>query len=187
MPGFRGWRLAGTAAFFIAPSLIPLLLFLVGPMLASTGISLFSWDLLTPAQFVGIENYRSLLGDSQFHAAVLHTLAFIAGYLPLVFVGGLAIALALSQGLRATGLFRTIYFLPVVTSWVVVALVWKWLLNPDTGIVDYLLGLAGVDGPGWWTDPQWAMPAVILASAWKDVGFVMVILLAGLMAIPQEY
>ena len=187
MPGLRGWRLARTAAFFIAPSLIPLLLCLVGPMLASTGISLFSWDLLTPAQFVGIENYRSLLGDSQFHAAVLHTLAFIAGYLPLVFVGGLAIALALSQGLRATGLFRTIYFLPVVTSWVVVALVWKWLLNPDTGIVDYLLGLAGVDGPGWWTDPQWAMPAVILASAWKDVGFVMVILLAGLMAIPQEY
>src|SRR6202022_1551510 len=83
--------------------------------------------------------------------------------------------------------FRTIYFLPVVTSWVVVAFIWKWLLNPQTGVVNYALGLVGIHGPGWWTDPNWAMPSIILASAWKALGFVMVILLAGLKAIPDEY
>lgn len=82
---------------------------------------------------------------------------------------------------------RTVYFLPVVTSWVVVSLVWKWLLNPQFGIVNYVLGLVGIHGPGWWLDPHWAMPSVILASAWKDLGFVMVIFLAGLQAIPEEY
>jgi multiple sugar transport system permease protein len=73
-----------------------------------------------------------------------------------------------------------------VTSWVVVALLWKWLLNPNDGVVNWLLGRVGIDGPGWWTSRQWAMPSVIVASAWKDLGFVMVILLAGLQAIPAS-
>jgi multiple sugar transport system permease protein len=76
--------------------------------------------------------------------------------------------------------------LPVVTSWVVVALVWQWLLNPGDGLVNQLLGAVGLPQPGWWTDPTWAMPSVVLASAWKDLGFVMVILLAGLQAIPRD-
>jgi multiple sugar transport system permease protein len=186
MAGQRGWRVYLVAASFIAPSLVPLLAFMVGPMLASIGISFLNWDLLSAAQWAGVENYRTLFSDREFRSAFLHTLVFIAGYLPLVYAGGLLVALALKQGLRGLGLFRTVYFLPVVTSWVVVALMWKWLLNPEFGVVNYLLGLVGVDGPGWWTSPQWAMPSIILASAWKDVGFVMVILLAGLMSIPEE-
>ena len=187
MAGQRGWRTGLIAFVFIAPSLVPLLLFMVGPMAASAGISLLSRDLLTPAKWVGAANYRALLEDEDFRRAFLHTLAFIAGYLPLVLVGGLGVALALNQRLRGLGFFRTVYFLPVVTSWVVVALIWKWLLNPGTGIVNWSLGLVGINGPGWWVDPQWAMPSIVLASAWKDVGFVMVILLAGLQAIPEEY
>jgi multiple sugar transport system permease protein len=187
MAGQRAWRVALTAAIFIGPSLVPLLLFMVGPMLASIGISFLDWDLLSSAQWVGLENFAELLRDSRFHTAFLHTLYFIAGYLPLVYAGGLAIALALAQKLRGIAFFRALYFLPVVTSWVVVALMWKWILNPEFGIVDYLLGLVGIDGPGWWTSERWAMPSIILASAWKDLGFVMVILLAGLLAIPQEY
>ena len=88
-----------------------------------------------------------------------------------------------NRKLRGVNLFRGLYFLPVVTSWVVVSLLWRWLLNPTDGIVNWLLGRVGIDGPGWWTDSTWAMPSVILASAWKDLGFVMVILLAGLQAI----
>jgi multiple sugar transport system permease protein len=187
MAGQHRWRTAAIAALFIAPSLIPLLAFMVGPMLASLGISLVRWDLLTPAKWVGLANYRTLLGDAEFRSALVHTLYFIGGYLPLVLVGGLATALALNERLRGLSLFRTIYFLPVVTSWVVVALIWKWLLNPQTGVVDYLLGLVGIAGPGWWVDPRWAMPAIILASAWKDIGYVMIILLAGLQAIPDDY
>lgn len=187
MVGQRGWRHLSVVALFVAPSLIPLLAFMVGPMLASAGISLVSWDLLTPARWVGFDNYRTLWGDEEFRSALVHTLIFIGGYLPLVLVGGVGVALALNERLHGLALFRTIYFLPVVTSWVVVALMWKWLLNPQTGVVDYLLGLVGIDGPGWWVDPHWAMPSIILASAWKDIGFVMIILLAGLQAIPDEY
>lgn len=73
-----------------------------------------------------------------------------------------------------------------MTSWIVVAIVWRWLLNPEVGIINVALGYFGVDGPGWWADPHWAMPSIILASAWKDLGFVMIILLAGLQAIPQD-
>jgi multiple sugar transport system permease protein len=160
---------------------------MVGPMLASLGISLVSWDLLTPAKWVGVENYRTLWGDEEFRSALVHTFVFIGGYLPLVLVGGLGVALALNERLHGLAFFRTVYFLPVVTSWVVVALMWKWLLNPQTGVVDYALGLVGIDGPGWWVDPHWAMPSIILASAWKDIGYVMIILLAGLQAIPGDY
>jgi multiple sugar transport system permease protein len=187
MVGQSGRRRALVAAAFLAPSLLPLLLFTVGPMAASLGISLLRWDLLRPPQWKGLGNYILLFGDPDFHAAIGHTLFFILGYLPLAFFGGLAIALALNQKLRGLSIFRTVYFLPVVTSWVVVAFMWRWLLNPQSGIVNYALGLVGIQGPGWWTDPAWSMPSVILASAWKDLGFIMVILLAGLQAIPEDY
>jgi multiple sugar transport system permease protein len=187
MVGERGRRKAVTATFFLAPSLVPLLLFTLVPMAGSLGLSFFRWDLLRPPSFIGLANFQNVLVDPNFQAAVGHTLFFIAGYLPLVYVGGLVLALALNQRLRGMGFFRAAYFLPVVTSWVVVAIMWRWLLNPGTGIVNYALGLVGIQGPGWWTDPTWAMPSIIIASAWKDLGYVMILLLAGLQAIPPDY
>ncbi len=187
MVGERGWRKAATVSLFLLPSFIPLLAFTLGPMLASAGISLLRWDLLRPPRFIGLENYANALADASFRAAVGHTIVFIIGYLPLVYVGGLGLALLLNQRLRGSAFFRSVYFLPVVTSWVVVALMWRWLLNPQSGIVNSALALVGLAGPGWWADPAWAMPSVIIASAWKDLGFVMVLLLAGLQSIPDEY
>lgn len=187
MVGERGWRKAAIAVLFIGPSLVPLTLFTLGPMAASFAISFLHWDLQRPARLVGLNNFTNVLADPDFQGAVGHTLYFIAGYLPLVYLGGLGLALALNQRLRGSSFFRAAYFLPVITSWVVIALVWKWLLNPETGLVNFLLSLVGIQGPGWWTDPTWAMPSIIIASAWKDLGFVMVILLAGLQAIPDEY
>jgi multiple sugar transport system permease protein len=175
-----------TVLAFLLPSAIPLTFFVLGPMVAAAGISLTKWNLLAPPTFVGVGNYAALLTDPQTGAVFLHTLFYIAGYLPLVYVGGLALALALNTRLKGRAFWRSIYFLPVVTSWIVVALVWRWLLNPSTGVVNGVLGFFGIDGPGWWTDPVWAMPSIILASAWKDLGFVMVILLAGLQAINPE-
>lgn len=187
MPGERGWRRAGVAALFLAPSLVPLVAFVLLPMGASLVLTMFEWNLLRPPEPAGLDNFVRLVRDPAFHAAVLHTLQFVAGYLPLVLVGGLGIALALNQVTRGAAVFRTAYFLPVVTSWVVVALMWQWLLNPTSGFVNWAIGLFGVEGPGWWTDPGWAMPSIVLASAWKDLGFVMVIFLAGLQAIPRDY
>ena len=172
--------------FFLAPSAVPLLLFTATPMVSSLWVSLHKWNLLSPMEWVGLDNYATLLTDPATRRVFGHTLGYIAGYLPLVYVGGLALALALNQSFKGRSFFRAAYFLPVVTSWVVVALVWQWLLNPSNGLVNSVLGSLGLPQPGWWTDPQWAMPSIILASAWKDLGFVMVILLAGLQAIPAE-
>ncbi|MCW5950912.1 MAG: sugar ABC transporter permease [Propionibacteriaceae bacterium] len=156
------------------------------PMVRAFWTSLHQWNLLSAMKWVGLDNYLHLLQDAATHRAFWNTFYYIVGYLPLVYVGGLALALALNAAIPLRNFLRGIYFLPVVTSWIVVALIWRWLLNPEVGVVNYLLGLVGIDGPGWWTDPVWAMPSIILASAWKDLGFVMIILLAGLQAIPQD-
>lgn len=175
-----------TVLAFLLPSAVPLLLFVLGPMVAAAWVSLHKWNLLAPMQWVGLDNYAKLLTDPITGDVFLHTIYYIAGYLPLVYFGGLALALALNTALKGRSILRGIYFLPVVTSWIVVALVWRWLLSPTTGIVNTVLAAIGIHGPGWWTDPHWAMPAIIVASSWKDLGFVMVILLAGLQAIPTE-
>ena len=175
------WALA-----FLLPSAVPLILFTLVPMAGAGWISLHEWNLIGDMEWVGLANYADLLTDPATRAAFGHTLYYLAGYLPLVFVGGLFLALALNTALRGRSLLRGVYFLPVVTSWIVVALVWRWLLNPSIGVVNWTLALVGIDGPGWWTDPAWSMPSIILASAWKDLGFVMVILLAGLQSIPVE-
>jgi multiple sugar transport system permease protein len=180
------WRNRAWVVFFLAPSAIPLVVFTLVPMLSSVWVSLHRWNLISPMEWVGLGNYTGLLTDPSTVSVFTHTLLYVAGYLPLVYAGGLGLALALNQQLRGRSFFRAAYFLPVVTSWVVVALVWKWLLNPTNGLVNHLLGAVGLPQPGWWTDPQWALPAVILSSAWKDLGFVMVILLAGLQAIPAD-
>ena len=182
----RKSKYALTVLAFLLPSAIPLLLFVLGPMVAAAWISLNKWNLLSPMQFVGLDNYTKLLSDPRTGDVFLHTLYYVAGYLPLVYIGGLALALALNTALKGRSFLRGVYFLPVVTSWIVVALVWRWLLNPSNGIVNTVLAFFGIEGPGWWTDPAWAMPSIILASAWKDLGFVMVILLAGLQAINTD-
>ena len=186
-PFSRRVRNAGAVLFFLLPSTVPLVAFVLVPMVSSAWISLHDWNRLSKMRWVGLQNYTDLLADPDTWAAFGHTLDYVAGYLPLVYVGGLGLAIALNAVLRGRNLFRTVYFLPVVTSWVVVALTWRWLLNPANGPVNQFLERFGIDGPGWWADPTWAMPSIILASAWKDLGFVMVILLAGLQSIPQEY
>ncbi|MER3388952.1 MAG: sugar ABC transporter permease [Microcella sp.] len=175
-----------TVLAFLLPSAIPLALFVLGPMVAAAWISLHEWNLITPMQWVGLDNFARLISEGETGEVFAHTLYYIVGYLPLVYIGGLLLALALNRALKGRAFWRGIYFLPVVTSWIVVAIVWRWLLNPANGVVNAVLAWFGIDGPGWWTDPAWAMPSIILASAWKDLGFVMVILLAGLQAINPD-
>ncbi len=187
MVGERGWRKTAWVLLFIGPSLSGLVLFSLVPIAASLGLTLFDWDLLTPPRFIGLDNFAELLAAADFWDALGHTLYFIAGYIPLVLVSALALALILNQRLRGIVLYRTAFYLPVVSAWVAVALLWKWIFNPKFGLVNYLLSLIGITGPGWLFDPAWAMPAIILTSVWKDIGFVMVMFLAGLQGIPADY
>lgn len=176
-------------AFFLLPSLAGLLVFLITPMLASLALTFYEWDPLIPTRFtfVGTENYLTLLKDTGFWSALGHTLYFIAGYIPLVLITGLSVALLMNQKLIGRTFFRGAFFIPVISAWVAVALMWSWIFNPKYGIINYLLGLIGIVGPNWLYDPNWAMPAIILTSVWKDTGFIMVLFLSSLQNIPQEY
>lgn len=186
MVGDSGWRRTGWIALFILPSLAGMLILVIGPILASGVLTFYDWDLLTDPDFIGFDNFRRLKDDDQVFQALKHTLYFIAGYVPSVMMISLFIALALNAKLKGLSLLRTAFFLPVVSSWVAVALLWKWLFNPRYGLINYGLARIGIDGPTWLFDRHWAMPAIIMTSVWKDLGFVAVLFLAGLQAIPDD-
>ena len=164
MPGLKGVRKFWWITFFLAPSLLGLTLFTLLPIVASAGLTVFEWDLLTPPRFVGLENFVNLASDQNFRQAFWHTLQYIIGYIPTVMVLALAVALMLKQTSRWSVLLRIGFFMPVVSAWVAVALIWKWLLNPRVGLFNYLLSLLGIVGPNWLFDPKWAMPAIIEMS-----------------------
>lgn len=178
----RRWWIA-----FIGPSLTLLVVFTVVPILAAGALSFFEWDLLTPPDFIGLGNYAELTRDGAFHAALIHTLVFIASYIPVVTVVGLGLAVLLNRRSRFTGVARVLFFMPVVSAWVAVALMWKWMLNSRFGVINWVLGLVGIEGPAWLFERGWAMVAIVAASIWKDAGFVMLLFLAGLQAISPEY
>jgi multiple sugar transport system permease protein len=186
MVGDLGWRRNAWILFFVLPSLLGMLAFVIGPIIASGVLTFYEWDLLTDPKFIGFNNFRRLAHDQLVHDALRHTLTFIVGYVPSVMILALLLALALNAKLRGIGLMRTAFFLPVVSSWVAVALLWKWLFNPRYGLVNYGLAQIGTEGPKWLFDTEWAMPAIIITSVWKDLGFVMVLFLAGLQAIPHD-
>lgn len=175
-------------ALFILPSLLGFLVFIVYPVFYSLYVSFTDWDLINQMHFIGFENYKNLLDDPNFWNSLKNTFTFIIGYLPLVMILGLSVALLVNSNIRFKTFFRATYFLPVVTSWVAVSLVWKWLFNPKYGLINYFLSLVGVDGPNWLNDPNTAMIAIIITSVWKDIGFIMILYLGGLQNIsPSLY
>jgi len=172
---------------FLLPNFIGFLTFIGVPIVSSLVISFTDWDLLGSITFTGLENYIRLAQDEKFWISFRNTILFILGYLPLVLIFGLACALLLNQKMKFRAFFRATFFLPVITSWVAVSLVWKWLYNPEYGLINYTLSTMGIDGPQWLNDPSTAMIGIILASAWKDIGFVMVLFLGGLQNISPTY
>ncbi len=181
------------AYLFLLPSLLGFLVFVLIPVFVALGLSFFDWSLLSPAQFVGIDNYVNLLTrDPIFGKALGNTLFFTGTIVPLQLLLGIIIATALNQAIGGISFYRLIYFMPVVTTIVAGALVFQWLLNKDFGLVsagiwrfNEVTGIP-VQPPDWLNDPRWAKPAVVMLTLWKNVGFTMVIYLAGLQSIPQE-
>ena len=173
---------------FLLPNMIGFLIFTAFAVVASAAISLTSWDLLSDPEFVGLQNYIELLTDDPLFRTVLwNTFYFTVVSVPASTILALGLALMFNTGLRAIPLFRAMYFLPVITATVVVALIWRWFFNPDFGILNYVLYELGVDSPpNWLATRTWAMPSVIILSVWKQVGYNMVIFLAGLQAIPSS-
>lgn len=181
-------REAVAGYLFLLPNMIGFLVFTVLAVVASAAISLTQWDLLSPPKFVGLANYQLILtNDPLFRKVMVNTLYFTFASVPLAVLISLGLALALNQGIRGISLFRVAYFMPVITSMVVVAMIWRWFYNPDFGVLNYFLRLIGIgQPPNWLASQQWAMPAVIIMAVWKQLGYNMVIFLAGLQAIPAN-
>jgi multiple sugar transport system permease protein len=178
---------SGWIFFFLAPSLLGLMIFIIYPILSSLWYAFHDWNLLTPPRFIGLGNFEELWSDARFWRALRYTFLFIIAYVPPVFVLGLALAIFLNQKIRGMIIVRTATFLPVVASWVVVSLIWKWLFNPAYGLVNYGLGLVGVEGPAWLFQPTSALYAMVITSIWKDVGYIALLYLGGLQGISRTY
>lgn len=177
---------------FVAPALGALAAFLFVPVAASLALSFTDFDLYAVAdpanlRFAGADNYRALLADPLFWRALRNTAYFALVGGPLSVAVSLAAALLVHARLtRFRPLFRTLFFLPVVTTLVAVAVVWRFLYHPRIGLVNHVLGLAGIAPIDWLGDPRWAMPALILLAIWKGFGFNMIVFVAGLQAVPEK-
>jgi multiple sugar transport system permease protein len=180
------------AVFFLAPALAVILLFFLLPVAASLLLSITDFDIYALAdirniRIVALRNYRELLGNALFWKALGNTLYFTVVGGPLTVVVALAAALLVnSKAARFKPLFRTIYFAPVVTTIVAVAVVWKYLYHPRYGLLNRGLELIGIGPIDWLGDPHWSMPAIILLAVWKNFGYTMIIFVAALQAIPEE-
>jgi multiple sugar transport system permease protein len=175
------------ALWFILPSFILFFVFDALSVIAALGLSFTHWNLFNAIHFNGFANYGFLLHDPLFHQVLKNTVIFVLGTVPVQMVLSLAVALLLNRKIPGQALFRLLYFLPVVSQPVAVALVWSWLFNTNYGLVNSALASLGVQHPpGWLNSTDWALPAIMLVAIWQQIGYSMVLFLAGLQGIPQE-
>lgn len=185
-------RLSRAALWFVAPALVVITVFFLLPVVAALAISLTDFDIyaladLSNLRFVGLANYARLLAEPLFWKALLNTLYFVAVGVPLSIGISLAAALLLNSPLaRWTRFSRSALFAPVVTTLVAVAVIWRYLLGTRYGLLNHALGSLGIAPIDWLGDPHWAMPSIIVFAVWKNFGYNMIILLAGLQSIPAE-
>ncbi len=185
--------------FFLFPSLAGILFFSMVPILTSLMLSLTQWNGLKKInlfgglsdflkeEFIGAANFINILAGEEFWRVLRNTCYFIILYIPLILIASIIVATLLNTDIKGITGYRVLYYIPVLTSWVAGALIWKWVLSPEYGAVNDILRLIGIEGPGWLQDKNWAMPGIVLASIWKDAGFFGLILLGGMQGINPTY
>ncbi len=183
------WRETGVAYLYLSPALLVLGVFSFWPVIKSLELSLFKWDMISPVKtFVGLKNYSDLLfKDEEFWLGIKNTLYYVLGTVPLGIVIALGLALLLNAKIRLRSFFRVSYFLPHVTSVVAISMVWRWIFHSDYGLMNYILGWFHIRSLPWLSEPALAMPAVIIMSIWRHLGYDVIIFLAGLQSIDKEY
>lgn len=175
-------RSAAVGYALLAPSLVGVVGFLLLPMLVVVWLSLHRWNLLGPIEYVGLDNWRSVLSDATFGDSLLVTLLFIAIVVPAQVVLGLVVASLLARELPGSGFFRTLYVLPWICAPLAIAVLWRWILAPTDGAVSTVLGIR----VEWLSDPGLALPVVAAVTVWTNVGYTALFFLAGILAIPRE-
>lgn len=181
-----GLRRKETLLFYlcISPWLLGLFLFTAGPMLASFLLSFTRWDYFTPINWIGTRNYERILEDELFWTALRVTFTFAAFYVPLSQVISLGVALLLAQKIRGVSFFRGIFYLPALLSGTAYVVLWVWMFEPDRGLVNNVVSWFGVKGPRWLSEPNTALPALVIMSLW-GMGSSLIIYIAGLKNIPS--
>ncbi|WRZ88828.1 sugar ABC transporter permease [Streptomyces sp. NBC_01007] len=182
----RTRRETATAWAFISPAVVVILGLSIVPVVWSLLLSFRADDLVTPGRWVGLDNYRALFQDPNFHTAVGNTLLYTALYVPLSLLGGLALALALNRRIRFIGLYRTLVFVPFVVSATAQGVLFSFILDPEFGVANSLLHKLGLSPQGFLTDPDQAIYLLVLISLWSGVGFCVVVYLAALQDVPPE-
>ncbi len=182
----RRFRGASAGYLLIAPAVIVTVVFLVIPMIVSGYWSLTHYNGIKPPEFVGLQNYADVLANPRFQRAFQNTVFFVVMGMSIGPLLGLGTAILLNDNLRLRALFRTSFFLPTMTSLIVVATIWK-LMYADNGIVNAVASFFGLPGHAWLTDPTTALPAVVVTAIWQGFGFETVVFLAALQSIPREY
>ena len=185
----RRWRPSeetASAWVAISPWLIGFLIFTAWPVAASVYFSFTKYDVISPAQWVGLDNYNRLLTDDpRFFKAIRNTIVYTALYVPLHIVTALGVALLLNKARRLTGVYRTVFYLPSITPAVATAYLWIWILNPNDGVVNRTLRSLHLPAPAWTVDPFWTKPTIVMSQLWL-LGGAMIIYLAGLRGIPSS-
>jgi len=173
---------------YLAPWALGFALFVAGPILASLVLSFTKYNVIRPPEFIGLGNYvTALTKDDIFFPSIGRTFYYAALVVPIGLALSLGVAMLLNRALVFTTLWRTFFFLPTLTPVVAAALLWRWMLNPDAGVVNWLLAQIGIKGPGWLASTEWAIPSLALIGLWGSVGGSrMIIFLAGLQAVPTE-
>lgn len=176
---FWGWVL-------VTPTILGLILFKVGPVLASLALSFTDYDIISPPKWAGTSNFTMLVRDKYWIKSVGVTLNYILLFIPLSLTIAYGIALLMSQNVRRISIYRTMWYLPSLVPGVASAVVWRWALNPNFGPINYPLKMVGVPAPGWLTDPNWIIPAVVLIQLWA-LGSGVLIFLAAIKGVPITY
>ena len=171
----------------IAPTGLGLAAFYLWPLVRTVYFSFTEWGAFGGYTFSGLDNYRRLLDDPELLGALRNTFLYAGLVLLVVPLSILVAALLNTRGLRGVGLYRTLYFLPVVTMPAAVAMLWRWIYNGDYGVLNYLLSLVGIDGPYWVSDPDWLLWSMAVVGIWMLLGYNTVIFVAGLQSIPEHY
>ncbi len=172
---FAGW-------VFILPALVGTLIFIIIPVICSFGLSFAKWDLLNPIQFVGLTNYREIFSEALFYKILLNTIVFALATSVLGVIIPLVLACILNSKVRGSEFYKTAYFLPFITPMIVIGVVWEWIFDPNIGLLNHVLHLH----INWLYDTHFAMPALIIVSVWKLIGYNMVIFLSSLAGISQS-
>ncbi len=176
------WKQTLKGWLYVLPMLIIVAIFSLYPIVSSLAMSFYTqYNFFTnQVMALGFDNFKYLWEDPLFHSAVANTLIFVVGVVPLEIIISLTVAVLLNQIKVLAGFFRTIYFLPFVTSIVAISMVWKWIYNKDAGLLNYFLSFVGIHPIDWLNDPTWALPALIILAIWKSLGFNIMLFLVAL-------